>query len=514
MTMDRLCRSLLLLLLALPVAAACGDDDDDDDRDHDDDGDGTLSDAGTPDAAVTPDGGPVPDAAPGDGGPPDAAVPDAGPEIDAAPPGPGLIWIHGDMITNGRDQLAAVPVGLAPAEPVVVLPAGEAGSLATFQSVNSGAYDISANGRRVALPADIDSPTRYDLWAGSVDGTNMVRLFTASGFTQVGKARFSPNGARIAFTADIDLNGVFAAYVVDSTVPDATPLRVSPVDGADDVDDLVWSSDSRFIMVTGDFTEADHFELYVTDVTAASPSPVRLISRADIQTTTTASAGVLQPIQARDGQILFKGRIAADDAIRLHRVPLAGGAITVLPQSEIPRVGGGTGIADYGSIGLSPDGNQIAFAADETPGIYDLWAMPVSGSEPPTRLTAGLVAPAPPAVIRPDPGQPLRWSPDGQQVAFTADYVTLRKDDAFVALLDGSGHRRVVDVGGGADPNADVESLGWSPDGTQLYMVADQQTPNQVELFVLDPTLTDQTPTLVLGVPTGGNLRGDITVSN
>ena len=417
------------------------------------------------------------------------------------------------MITNDRDQLAAVPVGVAPAEPFVVLPAGDTGTLATFQSVNSGAYDISSNGRRVALPADIDSAGRYDLWAGNVDGTELVRLFTASGFTQVSKVRFSPNGARIAFTADIDLNGVFAAYVVSSTVPDATPLRVSPVDGTDDVDDVVWSSDSRFIMVTGDFTEASRFELYVTDVTAANPAPVRLVSRADIHTTNMATAGVLQPIQARDGQVLFKGRIQADNAVRLHRVPLAGGAITVLPQSEIPRVGGGTGIADYGSVGLSPDGNQIAFGADETPGVYDLWAMPVSGSEPPTRLTTGLVPPEPPGVINPAFDQPLRWSPDGQQVAFTADYVTVEKNDAFVAPLDGSGQRRVVEAGGGADPAADVESLGWSPDGTQLYMVGDQQVPNQVELFVLDPTFTDQTATLVLGVTAGGDLRGDITPS-
>lgn len=508
MKMDRHCRGLLLPLLVASAAAACGDDDDERD---DGDGDGTLSDASTPgdpDGGV-PDGGSVPDGGPGA---PDAAVPDAAPEVDAAPPGPGLIWVHGDLITNNREQLAAVPVGVAPAEPFVVLPAGETGTLATFQSVRSGAYDVSSNGRRVALPAYIDSPGRYDLWAGNVDGTEMIRVYTSSGFTQVSKARFSPDGALIAFLADIDVNGVFAAYVVDSTVPDATPLRVSPVDSADDVDDLVWSSDSRFIMVTGDFTEASRFELYVTDVTASSPTPVRLVSRTDIQTTDLATAGVLQPILERDGQVLFKGRLAADNAVRLHRVPLAGGPITVLPQSEIPRVGG-EGIADYGSIGVSPDGNQVAFSADETPGLYDLWAMPVSGSEPPTRLTTGLVAPEPPAEINPAFNQPLRWSPDGQQIAFTADYVTDDKNDAFVAPLDGSGQRRVLEAGGGADPGADVESLGWSPDGTQLYMVADHTTPNQVELFVLDPALTDQPGTLVLGVPTGGDMRGDITPS-
>ena len=71
----------------------------------------------------------------------------------------------------------------------------------------------------------------------------------------------------------------------------------------------------------------------------------------------------------------------------------------------------------------------------------------------------------------------------------------------------------MVEAGGGVEPDSDVLSLGWSPDGTQLYMVGDQQTDEQFELFVLDPTLTDQAATLVLGVTAGGDLRGDITPS-
>ncbi|HTE56023.1 MAG TPA: hypothetical protein VK698_34465 [Kofleriaceae bacterium] len=511
MKMDRFSSSLLLLLLAAVPAAACGDDDDS----HDDDGDGTNQpDAsvpdggGTPDAA-TPDGGPLPDATPGDDAAPDF---DAAPEVDAAPPGPGLVWVHGDMITNNRNQLAAVSIGAPlPAVPTVVLPASDTGTLATFQSFNSGAYDISSNGQRVTMPADIDVPDQFDLYAASVDGTNLIRVFAASGLADVGKARFSPDGTRIAFTADLETDGVFGAYVVPSNAPDATPLLVSPAGANDDVDDLVWSADSSFIMVTGDFTEAGFFELLITDVTQTNPTPVTLVSRAEILST-VAPAGVIQPIQGRGGSVLFKGRIAADDAIRLHRVATTGGSpVSVLPQSEIPRTDGTT-IATIGSVGLSPDGNQIAFGADETLNVYDLWAMPVSGGEPPTRLTTGLVPPGGENRINPDFGQPLKWRPDGLEIAFLANYGTLSKNEPFVAPLDGSGQRKLATIGP-ADPNADAEAVGWSPDGTQLYLVADHATPNQIELFLLDPALADQEPTPVLAATSGGDLRGDITVS-
>ena len=56
--------------------------------------------------------------------------------------------------------------------------------------------------------------------------------------------------------------------------------------------------------------------------------------------------------------------------------------------------------------------------------------------------------------------------------------------------------------------------MAWSPDGTQVFIVADHVVGNQIELFVADPALTDGEALLVLGVPEGGDMRGDLTISD
>jgi dipeptidyl aminopeptidase/acylaminoacyl peptidase len=489
------------LLAVVVAAAACGDDDA-----IDDDGGGSEVDAGAgseaDSGAGTPDGGGVP---PDGGGDPDAGI-----EPDAAPVGPGHIWVHGDLLTDGRVQLFAYEMGSPiPGTPAVTLPAGETATL--FPTVNSGAYDITRSGQRVALPADIEVPGRYDLYMARTDGTQLTRVVAVSDDADVEKARISPDGTRIAFTADLETDGVFGAYVVPSNTADATPVLVSPAGATADVDDIVWSSDSSSIVFTGPFTDTGVFELLIADVTVANPTPVPLVTRADIQATSTPS-GVIRPIQSRDGSVLFRGRLAADNAIRLYVVNSNGaGAPSVLPLSEIPRTDGTT-IADVGPIGLSPNGNLLAFGADQTLRVEDLWVVPVNVSAAPTRLTAGLVPPAS-GTINIDIAQPLKWSRDGQQVAFVADYITLGKHEPFVAPIDGSGHRRLANVAPG-DGNGDAVAVDFSPDGTQVFMVADHLVGNQVELFVLDAALTDQEPVLVLGATTGGDLRGDITVTN
>ena len=162
--------SLFLLSLAVAVGgAACGDDDGSaDGSDDDDDGDdgGTEADAGPGN----------PDAGPGspDGATPDAAIP------DAAPPVTARIWVHGDVATNNRLQMASYDLGTPiPATPSVVLPPGDTGTLAAFSSFDSGAYDITVDGRTLTLPADVEMVGRFDLYVASTDGTNLRRAFQA-----------------------------------------------------------------------------------------------------------------------------------------------------------------------------------------------------------------------------------------------------------------------------------------------------------------------------------------------
>jgi Tol biopolymer transport system component len=280
---------------------------------------------------------------------------------------------------------------------------------------------------------------------------------------------------------------------------------VSPADAFDDVDDVVWSRDSTSFLITGEFTEAGFFELALVDVTGAKPVATPLVARADIAATAGAS-GALQPLARRGGIVVFKGRMDDDNRVKLYSVNATGGDIQVLPGSEIVRAD--DSFANIGRTDASPNGELVAFAADTTAGIFDVYVVASDGSGAPELLTAGLTRGGP------DTGQPIKWRRDGQAVAFVADYTVAAKGEPYIALLDGSGQRRLINMAPDA-ANIDCKSVDWSPDASQIFVVANYLVTSDDELFVLDAAATDQeAATLVLDTVESGDLRFDLTVTN
>jgi hypothetical protein len=243
--------------------------------------------------------------------------------------------------------------------------------------------------------------------------------------------------------------------------------------------------------------------MVITDVTDATPNPVPLISIEDIAAT-VGSVGVIQPVADGNGNIFFLGRLDADNRFKFYTVPASGtGSAQVVVNSEILREDGATFAEPQNAFSLSPDLTQVAFAADQQrEGVFDVWVMPVDGSAVPTPVTVGVTQGGPAR-------QPIKWRPDGTAVAFPADYDVNGRDTPFVAPVDGTGQIRLHTF---ANINADAYAVAWAPNGETLFMVAGPS--NNRDLFALDPTLADQQPVLVFALPGGGNLRGDINVSD
>jgi len=109
----------------------------------------------------------------------------------------------------------------------------------------------------------------------------------------------------------------------------------------------------------------------------------------------------------------------------------------------------------------SPDGRWAVFsviepAYDEKAQVSDLWVVRVDGSERPRRLTntAGTES-------------GLAWSPDGQQIIFTAKREGDEVNQAYVMNLTTGGEAmRVTSLSTG------VSSPRWSPDGKSLLFVS------------------------------------------
>ncbi|MGK2850261.1 MAG: S9 family peptidase [Candidatus Limnocylindrales bacterium] len=110
----------------------------------------------------------------------------------------------------------------------------------------------------------------------------------------------------------------------------------------------------------------------------------------------------------------------------------------------------------------SPDGRRLAFVRDG-----EVWLVEADGS----RLVR--------VVAKPGGGRDPRWSPDGKQLAF----ISRRRGWSQVWLIDAPVPRRgrpqrdprPVEARALTALGVDVESFVWSPDGSQLAVMAQQQ---------------------------------------
>ncbi|MEO6207979.1 MAG: DPP IV N-terminal domain-containing protein, partial [Candidatus Limnocylindrales bacterium] len=115
----------------------------------------------------------------------------------------------------------------------------------------------------------------------------------------------------------------------------------------------------------------------------------------------------------------------------------------------------------------SPDGRRLAYVRDD-----EIWVVEYDGS----RLTR--------VVAKPGGGRDPRWSPDGKRLAF----ISRRRGWSQVWLIDAPVPRRgrpqrepkAPEATALTKPDVDVEGVAWSPDGSQLAIVAQLQ-PDDLE---------------------------------
>jgi len=118
---------------------------------------------------------------------------------------------------------------------------------------------------------------------------------------------------------------------------------------------------------------------------------------------------------------------------------------------------------------FSPDGKQIAFITDLS-GTPQVWIVPVTGGYP-RMVTAGA-----------DPVTFVRWSPTGDELAFTLAPGGGMNTQIYVVRSDGSGLRRLT--AGGRDNN---NFSGWTDDGQRLTASSSVANPAAMDSYLLDP---------------------------
>lgn len=165
-------------------------------------------------------------------------------------------------VGNRRNQLWSVPFE-GPEAAAVSL----AGSFVEGGEILSSSP--SRDGSHIVFRADRLVDQKVELWSVPIAGSagELVRLnpsLVASG--DVTSFDISPDGTRVAYVADGATNEVFSAWSVPIAGPStlAEPLVSGIVATGGDVTDLAFSPDSATIVLRGDLSQDERFDLYAT----------------------------------------------------------------------------------------------------------------------------------------------------------------------------------------------------------------------------------------------------------
>jgi Tol biopolymer transport system component len=436
----------------------------------------------------------------GDDGP-DRERPDGAPPggVDAGLRQPDRLRVFHTVPEEGATRLYSADVIDGEIAPARLLSGGQASAAAIVDDVR-----ISSDGQVVLFTADAESPGQPDLFLVRFDGDEPdppVRLSEAYGNRYVIDVYLAPDGTGAIFGVGywgggfivieqyyfVDLSGAapaaatllatddsmfggtmsqdgsaFAfirggsAYAValDGADPPAA-VRVGPAAGTgEQVRSLALAPDGSAIALVGDLTSDDVFELYVSDLSGASPGPIRRASRALV----------------------------------------AGGDVD-------------PGVVGIATHFFAPDGGMLAYLADaRTDGVTELFVVDVRGATPGTSqsVNGDLVAGGSVSFAWASP-----FSPDGRMIAYTADQVTNGVSELFVSELSGGAPGVARRVNGALVAGGNVSTFLFAPDGSGLVYRADQRTDDVTEIYFADTRGPEPGPAQRLnGDPVAG---GDVS---
>lgn len=187
---------------------------------------------------------------------------------------------------------------------------------------------------------------------------------------------------------------------------------------------------------------------------------------------------------APDGsRVVYRADQDVDGAFELFSVALEGGPPVRL---NAPLAAGGSVGQDFvHALRISPDGSRVVYWADQDADeVFELFSVPLDGSQPPVRLN-GALAPGGDVLLSSPPFTPNPFwpqvSPDGSAAVYRADQDADGVIELYSVLLDGSAAPVRLDAPLG--PAGDVFSAQISRDSAWVLYVAQRGAIGPAELF-------------------------------
>lgn len=292
-------------------------------------------------------------------------------------------------------------------------------------------------------------------------------------------ASFAPNNSKVAFIGDFLTDGVNELFVVDLAggIPGG-PVRVNgamPATG--DVLDFKWSPDSQQIIYVADPNTDAQNELFIVDVSGATPGIARQISPAMV-----AGGDISQDDYwfSPDGRwVVMLADVRIDNTLELFIAEVLVTDQVVAAHAPLDA----TGDTDD-NVQFVPDGSGLVFRSDvNAPNLEELFYVDLSGATPGPSIQLNGTLPTGGDVELNQYG----ISPDGRRLFYVADQNRDAQRELFGVRLNlfapGAPVRLNPTLTGAG---MDVLSAVWSPDSNRIAYISDELVDNETELFVID----------------------------
>ena len=231
----------------------------------------------------------------------------------------------------------------------------------------------SPTGERLAFRGDLLQAGVFELFVTDPLGVSRMRVsgpMATAGLIVVGDAygfAWSPDGTRLAYTADQDVDEVVDLYVTDAHASDAWIQASGAHPPTAEVTDWAWSPASDRLLMRGDFDQDARLEAFTV---AAAGGP-----RVRVSGPPGAGGGVYAARWSEDGtRVLFGADFTAPNTFDLFSAPASGGLRTNLSDLDAPGF-------------VRPEiheasGGRIVFVGDlDSTGLDELWSVAPDGTD-------------------------------------------------------------------------------------------------------------------------------------
>lgn len=328
-----------------------------------------------------------------------------------SPDGSRMIYHSNELLSTRYELFTALTVG----SPLRLNP-----DLAIGGNVEISGLQYSPDGSRVIYRADQRQNELFELFMVASDGDFSFRLsddLVPGGDVQPGGLQFSPSGSHVLYLASQRALNVVELFSVDiNRTTSAQRLSGNLIAGGDVIpESLQYSPDGSRVLYLADQLTNGKVELF--SVASFGGPTVRL--NLDLPSGGEIVADSIR-VTADSSRVLYLAQQEFNNRTELYLAPITGTSNPTKINAPLPA---GGNVLSF-ELQNTAQGERVVYLADQDAfNVVELFTAP---------LTPGLIGQLNAPLVAGGDVSSFRISPDGQQVAYVADQVTNGKRELFV----------------------------------------------------------------------------------